>query len=213
MNNRRTVNKPAPKPQQQTTGNLLGLGFDEPEPVQQPAANTNQGSGLDLLSDIFGPNTSTPVTNPAPQTQPQAASSQSNNILGDLMGFQMNQGSETQGGFPQMQTQNNPASEFSPYQINTDTFEEIWENSPDEDSYDMTANINSPQQFHQIITSKGNFAAVDIQNNEAISCAYYKGKVVLLHATIESGHVPLLVKCQNNQYNKEIADYVMSLFK
>lgn len=207
------ANKPQPQAKPAQSGvNLLGLGLDDAEPVkQQPVTSTAPaGNSLDLLSDIFGPSPSMPTTS-APQPQPTQTNN--NNFFGDLMGMSMSTpSSQPQTGFMQPQ-QVSQTSNYSPYQITTEQFEEIWENSPDEDNYDMQANVSSPQQFHQIITTKGNFAAVDIQTNEAISCAYYKGKVVLVHATIESGHVPLLVKCQDNQYNNEIAEYVMSLFK
>ncbi|MCQ2818466.1 MAG: hypothetical protein MJ252_14455 [archaeon] len=204
--------KPQQQSQPQTNANLLG--FEDTTPTQsQPVNNPPSSSGtMDLLSDIFGPGPSAPSQ---PVSQPQQSNQGANNLFGDLMGFQMTPSQNQQSGFmgtPMTQTGNNK-NDYTPYQINTDQFEEFWENSPDEDSYEMNANLSSPQQFHQIITSKGNFAAVDIQNNEAISCAKYKGQVVLVHATIEAGSVPLLVKCQNKQFNNEIADYVMSIFK
>ena len=77
----------------------------------------------------------------------------------------------------------------------------------------MNINISTPQQFHEIIKNKGNYAAVDIINNEAISAANYKNQVSLVHATIELNHVTLLVKCQNNGLNQEVASYIMGLFK
>ncbi len=77
----------------------------------------------------------------------------------------------------------------------------------------MNINISTPQQFHEIIKNKGNFAAVDIINNEAISAANYKNQVSLVHATIDFNHVTLLVKCQNKGLNQEVATYIMGLFK
>ena len=94
-----------------------------------------------------------------------------------------------------------------------DIFGEKWENGPDEDSYDMPVGLPTPEKFQEIITSKGNFHAVDIQNNEAISSAHYKNQIVLLYATIEQGHTSLLVKCENKSLNTEVANYVISLFK
>ena len=44
----------------------------------------------------------------------------------------------------------------------------------------MNINISTPQQFHEIIKNKGNYAAVDIINNEAISAANYKKQVSLV---------------------------------
>jgi hypothetical protein len=71
----------------------------------------------------------------------------------------------------------------------------------------------TPQQFHSIITSKGNFSAVEIINNEAISSAYYKQCSVLVHATITNTEIDLLVKCSNKSLNTEISNYIISLFK
>ena len=108
---------------------------------------------------------------------------------------------------------NNYNTPFKPYYINTDKFGELWETFPDEESYSINYYIQSPQKYHEIIKSKGNFAAVDIINNEAISSAYYKNKVVLLHADIENNQINFLVKCQNQSLNNEIANIVMNIFK
>ena len=108
---------------------------------------------------------------------------------------------------------NSSNSSYSPYNISTDEFGELWGNYPDEDTYDMNINISTPQQFHEIIKNKGNYAAVDIINNEAISAANYKNQVSLVHATIDFNHVTLLVKCQNKGLNQEVATYIMGLFK
>ena len=111
-----------------------------------------------------------------------------------------------------MNNNSNNAS-FSPYNINTDKFGELWGDYPDENSYEINANISTPQQFHDIIKNKGNFAAVDIINNEAISAANYKNQISLIHATIEPGHITLLVKCQNQELNEEVATYIMEILK
>ena len=65
-------------------------------------------------------------------------------------------------------------------------------------------NISSPQAFHEIMKSKGNFAAVEIINNEAISSANYKGEPALVYVTIEPNHLGLLVKCKNKNLNQEV---------
>ena len=182
-----------PPPQQNM--NLLGL-YDN-QVSQNTQSNQNTTNSIDLLNDIFGAPSN--VNQPTQTTQP----SQTNNLFSDFMNFPMNQ--------PAVQEPQKP--DCKPYQIDTDKFAEIWENSPDENSYEMNVSLASPQQFHQIITSKGNFSAVDIQNNEAISSAFYKGKVVLVHATIDNGNVSLLVKCKDSSLNNEIANYVMSIFK
>ena len=77
----------------------------------------------------------------------------------------------------------------------------------------MNSNVYSPQQFHKIIKSKGNFAVVDIINKEAISAANYKNQIILVHATIEANQIGLLVNCQNKSYNKEVASFFIGLFK
>ena len=109
--------------------------------------------------------------------------------------------------------QNNIYNLFSPLYINTDKFGEFWETFPEEDSYTLNTYINSPQKYHEIIKSKGNFAAVDIINNEAISAANYKNQISLVHATIENNEINFLVKCQNKSLNNEVADLVMKLYK
>ena len=76
----------------------------------------------------------------------------------------------------------------------------------------INSNINSPQKYHEIIKSKGNFSPIDIINNEAISAAYYKNQIVLVHADIENNQINFLVKCQNNLFNKEVSDIIMKLF-
>ena len=112
-----------------------------------------------------------------------------------------------------MSNNTNSYNIFSPYYINTDKFGELWESFPDEDSYNTKSNINSPQKFHEIIKNRGNFAPVDIINNEAISAANYKNQISLIYATVDPGHLVLLVKNQNQGLNEEVAKYVMDLFK
>ena len=102
---------------------------------------------------------------------------------------------------------------FTPYNINTDKFGELWESFPEEESYSMNSNIQTPQKYHEIIKSRGNFAPVDIINNEAISAAYYKNQITLVHASIENNEINFLVKCQNQWLNNEVANLVMNLYK
>ena len=102
---------------------------------------------------------------------------------------------------------------FTPLNINTEKFGELWENSPEEDSFSININIGSPQKFHEIIKSKGNFAAIDIINNEAISAATFKNEFALVHATIEMNEISLLIKCQNKSYNNEVGNYIIGLFQ
>ena len=158
--------------------------------------NNNQG-GINLLGDFFDSsfNTNGNINN---NTNVNNSNNNINNLFSNLS--------------PPQQTNSNN-NYFTPLNINTDQFGEMWENSPDEDSFNININIQSPQQFHQIIKSKGNFAAVDIINNEAISAANYKNQFALVHATIEPNQINLLVKCQNKSYNNEIGYFVMGLFK
>ena len=101
---------------------------------------------------------------------------------------------------------------FTPYNINTDKFGELWETFPDEDEFTLYSNINTPQKFHDIIRSRGNFSPVDIINNEAISAAFYKNQITLVHATIEKNQINFLIKCQNNLLNKEVIDIIRKLY-
>ena len=195
---------------------LLGFGDNTQQSNTNNQGNNNQGA-IDLLGDIFGGgNISNNFTNNQTQNQNSANifdnltninsnnnpnNNFSNNIFGSMNNQNQNQNNQN----------NNPA--FSPYNITTDEFGQLWENYPEEESYEMNINISTPQQFHEIIKNKGNYAAVDIINNEAISAAYYKNQVSLVHATIDFNHVGLLVKCQNNQYNQEVASYIIGLFK
>ena len=101
---------------------------------------------------------------------------------------------------------------FIPYNINTEKFGQLWESFPEEEGFSINSTINNPQKYHEIIKSKGNFAAIDIINNEAISAAYYKNQIVLVHSDIENNQINFLVKCQNNIFNKEVFDLIMKLF-
>ena len=107
---------------------------------------------------------------------------------------------------------NNTNNIFIPYNINTDKFGELWETFPDEDEFSLFSTINTPQKYHEVIKSKGNFSAVDIINNEAISAAYYKNQIVLVHATIENNQINFLVKCQSNSFNNEVINLIKGFF-
>ena len=206
---------------QNNTGNnntidLLGFG-DSTQQNNTNINNNNQGS-IDLLGDIFGGGNSTNnFTNNTNNTQNQnnifdAFSNNTNNTntmnnTNDIFANLGNINNINSG------VQANNYDTFTPYNISTDEFGELWGNYPEEDSFEMNINISTPQQFHDIIKNKGNYAAVDIINNEAISAANYKNQISLVHATIEFNHVTLLVKCQNKGLNQEVATYIMGLFK
>ena len=209
------------KPQvtQTVNNNVNLLGFDIGDNTTNnnnnnvPQNTQTQKNTIDLLGDIFGGNNQNQTVSPPQQNQ--SNNNNNNNVLNlfDIGGGnnQMNENkinNNTNDIF--MNLNSNP---YTPYQIDTNKFGEIWENSPDEDSFEMNININTPQQFHEIIKNKGNFCAIEIINNEAISSANYKNQIALVHATINPGHVDLLVKCQNKQLNNEVANYVINLFK
>ena len=173
----------ASQPPQNTNINLLG--FDDIKPTTiTPPPQTTQGQTLELLNDIFGNTTTQPIQ---PQTVP------SNNLFGNL----------TMTSNP---IQSNP---FTPIKMTTDEFGDNWSNYPEEDSFELPEAFKAPSDFQDLITSKAHFTGVDIQSNEAISCAQYKGKIVLVFATIETGHTPFMVKCQDKSLNNEIAQYLL----
>ena len=205
------------------TFDLLGFGDNS---QQFHANNTNnpgnQGT-IDLLGDIFGGGSTANNTN---NTNNINTNEQNQNNIFDAFGnntnINSNFSSNTNDLFSNLSTQNvnntnntnnTNNSAYSPYNISTDEFGELWGNYPDEDTYEMNINISTPQQFHEVIKNKGNYAAVDIINNEAISAANYKNQISLVHATIDLNHVTLLVKCQNKGLNQEVGAYIMGLFK
>ena len=187
--------------------------------------NTNTNTQMNLFEGLTQKNNNSNQSNQVTNNQNQNNNSQGIDLLGDIFGSTFNSNSNNNSNnnnnlfanlSPPLQANygnNSNFSNFTPLNINTDKFGEMWENSPDEDTFELNANIQSPQQFHEIIKSKGNFAAVDIINNEAISAANYKNEYVLVHATIEMNQVTLLVKCQNKSYNNEVGNFVMGLFK
>ena len=191
---------------------LLGFGDNNQQNNMNNNNNNNNQGSIDLLGDIFGggSNTNNFSNNNNNNTQNQ------NNLFDAFSNTNNNNNTSNNemNLFGNLNNQNSSNNNlFSPYNINTDEFGEQWGNYPDEDTYEMNINISTPQQFHEIIKNKGNFAAVDIINNEAISAANYKNQISLVHATIDFNHVTLLVKCQNKGLNQEVAAYVMDLFK
>ena len=191
------------------TGNIDLLGFgdnSQQQNIRNINNNGNQGS-IDLLGDIFGGggNTTSNTTNDFSNTR-------QNNIFDafENNNFNNNSSNNNNNLFGNLNTQNTNNNLFTPYNIST---EELWGNYPDKYIYEMNINISNPQQFHDIIKNKGNYAAIDIINNEAISAANYKNQVSLVHATVELNKVTLLVKCQNKELNQEVAKYVIELFK
>ena len=191
---------------------LLGFGDNNQQNNMNNNNNNNNQGSIDLLGDIFGggSNTNNFSNNNNNNTQNQ------NNLFDAFSNTNNNNNTSNNemNLFGNLNNQNSSNNNlFSPYNINTEEFGEQWGNYPDEDTFEMNINISTPQQFHEIIRNKGNFAAVDIINNEAISAANYKNQISLVHATIDFNHVTLLVKCQNKGLNQEVATYIMGLFK
>ena len=194
--------------------------------------NTNNQGSIDLLGDIFGGG-SIQNNNPGPLNQNNTQnqnnifdifSNNENNTTNNNNFIQQNNNNNNNNNMNlfdnfsnQNQTQNrtniNNINNYTPYNIDTDKFGELWGTFPDEDVYEINVNISTPQQYHDIIKNKGNYAAIDIINNEAISAANYKNQISLVHATIDSGHITLLVKNQNQGLNKEVANYIIGLFQ
>ena len=201
---------------QNNTGSIDLLGFGESQQSEQNNIilnnnqNNNQNS-INLLGDIFGPsennisNTNN-INNINIGNQPQ----NQNNIF-DLFGNN-NQNNNIINNINNNINQNNNSNNYSPYNIDTDKFGELWGEFPDEDVYEINANISTPQQYHEII-KRGNYAAVDIINNEAISAANYRNQISLVHGTIDQGKITLLIKNQNKDLNQEVANYIIGLFK
>ena len=201
---------------QNNTGSIDLLGFGESQQSEQNNIilnnnqNNNQNS-INLLGDIFGPSennisNSNNINNINIGNQPQ----NQNNIF-DLFGNN-NQNNNIINNINNNINQNNNSNNYSPYNIDTDKFGELWGEFPDEDVYEINANISTPQQYHEII-KRGNYAAVDIINNEAISAANYRNQISLVHGTIDQGKITLLIKNQNKDLNQEVANYIIGLFK
>ena len=215
-------------------GNIDLLGFNEPQQgnnMINNINNNNQGS-VDLLGDIFGGGSSNQNNNPGPLNQNIGQNQNnifdifsnndnSNNTMNNINNFsQQNNMDNNMNIFDNFSNKNQNENRaninnnnYTPHNIDTNTFGELWGNFPDEDVYEINANISTPQQYHEIIKNKGNFAAIDIVNNEAISAAKYKNQISLVHGAIDPGHITLLVKNQNQELNKEVADYVIRLFQ
>ena len=216
-------------------GDIDLLGFGDKQPQSNNLNNNNTQGSIDLLGDIFGGgenNNLNPMNNINNNINGQNQSNNifnifENNTSSNNQNNVMNNQNNTQNTnnnlnfFGAFQEQNNNTNNnsnsnintYTPYYIDTDKFGELWGNFPDEEVYEMNTNISSPQQYHNIIKNKGNYAPVDIINNEAISAANYKNQISLVHATIEQNHITFLVKNQNQGLNQEVAKYVMGLFQ
>ena len=200
---------------QNNTGSIDLLGFGDNQQFQQNnTINNNNQNSINLLGDIFGPsendNSNSNINNfnvgNQPQNQNNIFDIFSNNIQNNTMTNNIND------NVINNINQNTNNNSYSPYNIDTDKFGELWGDFPEEDVYEINANISTPQQYHEII-KRGNYAAVDIINNEAISAAKYRNQISLVHGTIEQGKITLLIKNQNKELNNEVANYIIGLFK
>jgi hypothetical protein len=107
----------------------------------------------------------------------------------------------------------NISNEISPMNIDTDSFGEFWTNSPiDEISCDyVSKNINTPEKFFNQMKTKANFFPVDIINNEAICAAKFRGKIVLIHATISGFNINVLIKCYDSSHFDSIKNLLKNI--
>ena len=213
-------------------GNVDLLGFGDSQPQNQNNISSNNAPGsIDLLGEIFGGNVNNQnnIQNQAQQNQNNIFdifgnnNNNSENIINNNINNNIsnninnNNVPNNMNFFDNFNAQNSNSNIniniYTPYNIDTDQFGQLWEKFPDESSYEINTNISTPQQFHEIIKNKGNYAAIDIINNEAISAANYKNQISLIYATVDPGHLVLLIKNQNQALNEEVAKYVIALFK
>ena len=181
------------QPKQTQNDDILGL-YSNNVPKTQIQQSQPQPT-FNLLDEIFSG--STTVTSKPVVTQ-QEVTTPTNNLFSFTN---------------QQQTQ--PKPDVSPFKTDTDNFGELWTSCPfDERPFDIpTRTITTPEKYFEQI-SKLNFFPVQIINNEAIASAKYKNKICLIHAIINTnGLVNLQVKCYEEQYNNEIADYLKTVLK
>ena len=181
------------------------------KPIEEEDPNKKK-----LMIDLFGgmngdvqPEKKISKNKPEPKKEPIK-----NNKINLFEGLTQNNSNNNSNISINQSKNNNERSNkaFTPYNINTDKFGELWENFPDEVEFNLLCKVNTPEKYHEIIKTQGNFAPVDIINNEAISAAYYKNQIVLVHATVDNNQIFFLVKCQNNSFNNEVIDFIKKLF-
>ena len=201
VDNNNNNNKKNKKEQKQNTNIFNNIDFDTSIKTNNNNINNNNANNKENILNLFDGLTQ---NNPSNNFNNNNNSNNinlnniSNNNINNINNNNMN---------------NISINLFTPYNINTDKFGELWESFPEEESYSMNSNIQTPQKYHEIIKSRGNFAPIDIINNEAISAAYYKNQITLVHASIENNEINFLVKCQNQWLNNEVADLVMKLYE
>jgi len=164
--------------------NLLDEIFSGSSYKQQSQTNTvNSASNASNILDFASLSSS----NTQQQSQSKASAQSQGNLL-DMLG---NSKPPTQGL---------KKIDFTPVSMDTDSFGEYWTNCPhDERSFDLVSkNVNSPQRFFDVLKASGNFFPVEIIEDQAIACAKFKEKLVLVHATISGFNVNVLVKCFDN---------------
>ena len=191
--------------------NLDLLGFDSNNNIQQninSSSNNNKGA-IDLIGDFFGGGNNNNNTQNINNINPMI---NQNNIFDANMNI--NNPPPISNNIDLFDNiTNTNKDEYTPCNIDSSQFENLWEKYPDYDSYEINTNISTPQEYHSIIKNKGKFSPIDIINNEAISAANYKNQITLVHAIIEPNQITLNVKCENNNLNKEVATYLMEILK
>lgn len=104
-------------------------------------------------------------------------------------------------------------SDLTPLSMDTDSFGEYWTNcTVDEQSFDFVSKtINSPAKYFEVIKNLGNFFPIQIINDEAIATAKLRNNVVLIHATISSFNINILVKCYDPSHIELVANFLREI--
>lgn len=199
---------------------LLGFNTSSTSVSQQSQPTKSvpptSGNTYNILDEIFSSGTSTTTSN-KPQVdllnmnsnsanvqQPNVQNS-SNNKMFDMLN------KSTPSSITKSQ---NLADNISPFNIDTDTFGELWTSCPfDENSYDFsTKSIKTPENFFKVMQGEANFKPVQIIGTEAIAAAKYKNKITLIHTSINGDNsLSMLVKCYDQNLIEEVANFLKNL--
>jgi hypothetical protein len=174
--------------------------------------NNNINNILDFNSLTLNNNTTnnyqkSTIANPTKNTP--------NNNNNDFFNM-MSSSTSSNNNSTNLNNQNNSSyisNEISPMKIDTESFGEFWTNSPlDEISCDyVSKNINTPELFFNQMKTRANFFPVDIINNEAICSAKFRGKIVLIHATISGFNINVLIKCYDSSHFDPIKNLLKNI--
>lgn len=208
-----TTSATVSKPPQQTTTNAVNL-LDEIFSFGSTSNSANNTPSTNLFGNIGGGATNTSNNN---------ISSGNTNKNVNLFDMNMNNTSSSSNKQsnnmfdmfkPSQVSAPSLKDSFVPYNIDTDTFGELWTNCPnDEVSFDFsTRSIKTPEAFFKVITTEANFQAVQIIGTEAIAAAKYKNKITLVHTTVEGDNsLSMLVKCYDQNLTSEIGKFLQGL--